>query len=490
MSEQSETAAASTTGGGLRNHALQDQMEKEVLPRAGVGRVLIQGDTVTLDQVEIRSKEIAAFLGPLDAAQRLEKTEAAVRIGFLSLERAATHIDMEFVRSQVDGLLKDVKGTVGEIPGNLEKTLAGQLGAKEGPVLQPILASVEKAQEVVYRKLGEVQTLLSEDIDPRKESSTIAVALRAIRELLDPNSPNSVQGAMQGALSGLEKNDGPLARIETMLNPEHERSIQKTLESSVSSITAADGELLKTVKKVVGDTVEPLSKRMDLLALAVRGEEAAEEARMEGVKGGDWYEREVVLKRLSEWGSLSSARVTHVGPDNKPGDVLVVIPPPVPGSAPVRVVVEAKSEGPDAAKGRVAVAKVLKDCLDTRKAEAAVYVSETADGLRKEIHDWAEGEIGDAPWVATVDDNLITAIRYVAAMRRLQLLAKVSAKQRPDVSTQVAAIRTALNHLKNINTKCSVLNDATESIKSETSEMREQINGALSEIESRIAKAS
>jgi hypothetical protein len=453
------------------------------------GSVLVQGDTVSIASIELNSKEIASYLQPLSPRQRVEKTETALKIGFMSLERAATHLDLEFVRGEIRGLLVDVKGTVGEIPDNLEKTLSGRLGAKEGPVLQPILASVEKAQEVVYRKLSEVQSLLSDDIDPRKESSTIAVALRTIRELLDPKSPNSVQGAMQQALADMEKEDGTLARIKTMVDPEHEGSIQKALEQSVAALTSSDGDLLKTVRKVVSETVEPLSKRMDLLTLTVKGEEAAEGARMEGVKGGARYEAEVVLERLSAWASLSGARVTHVGPDNQPGDVLVVIPPAVPGQSPVRVIVEAKSEGEKAAKGRIAISRILKDSLETRKADAAVYISETAEGLRQEIHDWAEGEIGASPWVATVDENLLTAVRYVAAMRRLQLLARETSKHRPDVSSQVVTIRTALNHLKNINTTCATLSEATENIREETREMREQVDDALTEIEARLTKA-
>ena len=242
------------------------------------------------------------------------------------------------------------------------------------------------------------------------------------------------------------------------------------------------------VKSVVEQTVKPLVERVDHLALAVAGEMAGEEARMEGVQGGAVYEDRVV-KVLSDWARFSGARIAHVGPDNTSGDVLVTIPSSVPGQPPVKLVVEAKSESETDAKGRVSVSKIIRTCIENRKSEGAVYVSETLEGLRKDVSDWAEGEIGEFPWVTTIHDDLITAVRYVAAMRRLNMLARESIKQRPDITNQVAAIRSALNHLKNINTNCTNLGKTVDGIRSEATEMREKVDEALGEIEKRLANA-
>lgn len=456
---------------------------------ASVGGVsLLDGGIVSISGIKIKSQEITSYLKPLSHDQRLERTRAAIEIGFLCLERATVHNDLDFVKGRVEDLLTNVKGAVGEIPVNLERTLSEKLGAEKGPVLSPILASVEKVKEVVYLKLNDVQQMLSDDIDPKKQSSTIGLALKTIHDLLDPTLPTSVQGSMQKAIADLEGEDGPLAKIRIMLDPEHDKSIQKTLSMSVESLSSPEGNLLKTVKSVVEQTVRPLEERVDHLALAVAGEEGAQKAEMAGVKGGTQYEQEVV-KALSEWARFSGARINHVGPDNTPGDVLVTIPAPVPGQPSIRVVIEAKSDSESNAKGRVAISKIIKECVENRKAEAAVYISETQEGLRQEVNDWAEGEIGDLPWVATVHSNLITAVRFVAAMRRLALLSSGSTKQRPDVSHQVTAIRSALNHLKNVNTYCTELTNAVSSVRNETTGMREEINEALGEIERRLAES-
>jgi hypothetical protein len=472
----------------------------KVVPEAGateptvvitptIGRVHVEGSHIQVESLILENKEIAAFLLPLDDAQRAERTSTALEIGFLCLQRAVAHSDLDFVRRNVQELLAQVTGAVGSIPVNLERGLSERLGAENGPVLTPLLAAVTNVSDGVHRKLLEVQSLLSEDIDPRKESSAVGQALRTIRELLDPKSPNSIQGAMQQALRDLEKPDGPLARIQILLNPKHEDSIQHSVKTSIETVTSKDGELVKTVKNVVEASLKPVGERLDHLALAVKGEEAREEALMEGPAGGRAYE-DVVIERLSEWTSFAGGRVDHVGVDNQPGDAIVTVVSQLPGQPPIKVVIEAKALT-GGAKGNVAISRELKTVLEKRKGtQAAVYVAETSDCFTKEVHDWAEGEIGDAPYVATVHENLIVAVRYVTAMKRLKLLADEKGQGPVDISAQLASIRTALNHLTNITKSCGSLRSSADKIQDEAGELRIKVSEAISEIDRRLASAS
>lgn len=457
-------------------------------PERRKGKVtLLRGDIVSVTGIELKSKDVIAFLRNLTPEQRVERAETALEIGFLCLQRAVAHSDLDFVRRHVEELMTATKGAVGEIPLNLEKALTERLGAEKGPVLAPILGAVDRAQVLVDRKLKEVERLLSEDIDPTKETSTISRALKSIRELLDPESPNSVQAAMQDALSGLEAEDGPLGRIRVMLDPEHERSIQKTLASSVEAVTDKDGELLKTVKLVVAEAMDPLSKSVDRLALAVKKEEGAAEEYSKGLGGGHEFE-DRMAGRLSEWASYNGAEAEHVGGDNEPGDIVLTIPGPLPGHPSVRVVVEAKSE--EDGKGYLRLRRELKAALEKRRAEAAVFVAETPACLADEVHGWGEGEIGDAPFVATLDENLTTAVRFVVAMRRLRLMAQERGEEVVDVSAQVGAIRTSLKHLGNISTHCDALQKSNEKVLAEAGQMRKEINAALAGIEERLKTAN
>jgi hypothetical protein len=456
------------------------------LLRPTVGRVVLDSDSVRVESLMIHDKEIVAFLSPLSDAQRVERASTALEIGFLCLQRAVAHSDLDFVRRHVQDLLSQVNSAVSTIPHDLEKELSDRLGAENGPVLKPLMGAMNGVSDGIHKKLLEVQSLLADDIDPRRESSAVGQALRAIRELLDPKSPNSIQGAMQQALRDLEKPDGPLTKIQIMLNPKHDDSIQRSVRSSLEAVTSKDGELVSAVRSVVETTIQPITERLDHLALAVKGEEARREALMEGPVAGRVYE-DAVIERLAEWASFSGSKIEHVGVDNQPGDAIVTVAG-LHGRPPIKVVVEAKALT-GGSKGNAAITREVKVALDKRRCEAAVYVAETSDCFTKEVHDWAEGEIGDAPYVATIHENLIVAIRYVAAMRRIQTLAKESGQGHVDVSAQVQAIRTALIHLTNVTRNCGTLQTAASKIEEEVREMRSKINLALEEIDNRIHSA-
>src|SRR5207249_1343520 len=131
--------------------------------------------------------------------------------------------------------------------------------------------------------------LLSQEIDPRSEDTTLGKALHALRDLLDPNRTDSIQG---------------------------------TLAAKIAEVTAGDGTLARVVKAVVAEAVKPLSDRVDSLAKEVRGREAAAEALAQTTEKGVPYEEEI-LGRLQTWGKTIGAEIGHVGVDNKPGDITI-----------------------------------------------------------------------------------------------------------------------------------------------------------------------
>ncbi|MGH8601769.1 MAG: hypothetical protein ACREXR_02990 [Gammaproteobacteria bacterium] len=213
----------------------------------------------------------------------------AIEVGMFCLERARTNQDLDFVKRQIESLISTVRTAVEKIPEETQKSLSAKIGTADGQVLAPVQSLVTEVAKGASDKIKEVKDLLSQEIDPRNEETTLGKALRALRDLLDPNRTDSIQG---------------------------------TLTAKIKEVTAGDGTLARVVKEVVAEAVKPLSERVDSLAKEVRGREAAAEALAQTTEKGAPYEEEV-LSRLQAWGKTIGAEIGHVGANNKPGDITV-----------------------------------------------------------------------------------------------------------------------------------------------------------------------
>src|SRR6185503_15175958 len=103
------------------------------------------------------------------------------------------------------------------------------------------------------------------------------------------------------------------------------------------------------------------------------------------------------------------------GVDNKPGDVLVVVPD---GGEGVAVVIECRDESSPA--GRRPINDAVEKALRERGACRGIYLARNQAGLALEIGDWAEGVSAAGPWVATTIPHLVTALRFSVALERVQ----------------------------------------------------------------------
>jgi len=403
----------------------------------------------------IPRKDIADYLRGIPNAEQELAFIQALEIGIFCLERARQSQDTEFVKRQIESLLSQTEKAVQSIPDSVEKELLSKIGTGEGQVLAPMQALVSEVSRASNERLREVRELLSENIDPAKDTSILGKALRTIRDLLDPIRSDSVQGKFTEALK---------------------------------TITAHDGLLATTVKTVVTEAVKPLADEVDRLTKEVRGQEAASEAIEQTTAKGAPYEEEVV-EILQSWASLVGAEITHIGADNRPGDILIKMPSTSIAGTEVLVVVEVRDR--QSALGRKAISETLATAMAERLANAAIYLSKTREGLAKEIGDWAEGESERGPFVATAHEHLITAVRFLIAERRILTLRSA----RPEIDSaavqgQIERIRTALARVSTINRKVTDVRGVADTIQTEAEGLRDDIRSALSEIESAIHKAS
>jgi len=416
--------------------------------------IIILGNGIRINDLEVPRKDVADFIRAAPETERENTLLRAIEVGVFCLERAGSAQDLEFVRRQVESLLDKVQDAVGSIPQETQRTLIEKIGTGDGQVLAPITALVKEVSTVMTTRVNDVRSLLAQDLDPSKETSTLGMALQKLRNLLDAHRTDSVQAILNETLKNVTEERGPLA----------------TAVSAV--ITAA---------------LKPLEDEIRELAKEVRGQEAAAEALQQTIEKGDSYEDQVV-EEIRAWAIGLGLQVHHVGKDNQPGDVLIdsVINSTV--SCSLTIVVEARDR--QSAVGRKVVSDTLAKAMSERGANAAIYVSKQSDGLGKEIGDWAEGATNRGPFVACTHNNLFTALRFLMVQERLaQLRATLPEIDSALMESQIQRIRTSLDRVKTINRKVSDVRGGAQDIQSEAEHLRDEVRDALTCIEEALRKA-
>ena len=418
-------------------------------------RIQLLSDSVLIEELVIRRREVLDFLGSVPEAERGELARQAFEVGVFCLERARGAQDLEFVRRHVEQLLGQVEKAVATIPALTQEKLLLAVGTGDGQVLAPVSSLIQQVEKSTQQQLRDVRELIANEIDPSKDSSGVGKALKKLSDLFDP-----------------ERND----------------SVQARVAETIRSISAADGHLASSVKAAVEASVKPLTDEVNRLAHLVTGNEAAVEVLAQTVAKGLTFE-ELVVVRLQEWGGQTGVEIDHCGTDNQPGDVLLTVgQASIAGSA-VKIVVECKNESTPS--GRKPINDSVTRAMKQRGATRAVYVAENRSALAKEIGEWSEGTVECGGWVATTVEHLSTAVRFCIALERLE---KVRSSERTvdaeSLLAQASRIRDSLKKITNIKTKATDIHTAANAIADEADRLRSDVNDALRVIEEAVGLAS
>jgi len=227
------------------------------------------------------------------------------------------------------------------IPEKVETALIGKVGVDDGQVLAPLKSIVNDISKVLAERVKEVKDLLSQEIYPSKETTTLGKAFKTLKDMLDPKEMTRFRGVIELALG---------------------------------RVTTEDGALAKAVKSVVAESVRSLADEVSKLSMEIRGQTTADEALANTAAKGVTYEEESIV-RLHGWAQVVGAQAEYVGGDNKPGDILVAIPlTSLPGTD-MKTVIEVRYR--QSPKGR----KQISDDLSAAMAERTDDPSELAPPL-------------------------------------------------------------------------------------------------------------
>lgn len=422
--------------------------------KKGDSKVEILEDGIKISDITILNTDVADYFRSRPAEVREEDVKQAIRVGVFCLERASAGQNLDFVKREVNELINKVQNLIMKIPAETEKRLLEKLGTGDGQVLAPINHLVKDVSAAANEKIDSIRSLLQDEIDPTKDTSSLGKALSELRNLLDPKRTDSIQGSLNAA---------------------------------INRVSAVDGSLAETVKLVVKNTLQPLEEKVDGLSKEVRGKEVEAGVIEQTTKKGAPYEEEIV-RILSNWSQKHGSEAHHVGTDNKPGDVLVIVGDSNDSEAKIRIIVEAKARQDHV--GRRPIGDSLDRAMSTRNASSAIYLSKSNEGFANEIGEWAEGTGEQGRWIACTHEHLITAVRFLISLDRLnKIRTAMPTVDSTAIENQIERIRTTIDRIKNINTKVTQVRSSADGIRSEADAIREDVKSALNEIDEALRKA-
>jgi hypothetical protein len=414
-----------------------------------LSQINLTDDRILIHNLEILGKDAVDYLQRVPEEERDRTCISAFKVGFHCLETTQNSQEIESVKWQIASLLSEVEKAIALIPDTVQQELLSKLGTQDGQVLAPVKTLIHQVSGVTKERVDELKALLSQDIDPSKETSVLGNALKNIKTLIDPTRNDSVQGVLTTALK---------------------------------DVSAENGTLAKAVKSAVVEAVKPLADEVDRLTKEIRGKQAAQEVLQHTTAKGITYE-EAVVAELQHWSKLAGAEVYHVGTDNNSGDILIKLTPKSIAATELSIVIEARDRESEP-WGRKRISEQLNKAMAQRGANAAIFLSRTRNGLRQEIGEWAEGVGDQGSWVATTHDLLTLAIRFLIMQQRLSVLRASQPEINAIVlSDQIGRMRTTLRRIASINKHLTALRQHANDIETEAETLKNELRDALTSIE-------
>ena len=410
--------------------------------------VVATESTVIISNLTLYNTDVVQYFKQLPEEERPRAAVRAFEIGVFCLERMQMGHALDFVRLEVERLIKSAGDAISNVPQLIEQKLGGNAGP-----LAPVHTAVTGAQNAIQQKLNDVSDLFSQHLDPANAEATLGKALSDLRNLV---------------------------------NPERSDSVQKRIEAAISSISKADGELLKAVSTEVEKATKPLQTIIETLKTAVVGEEAIKEALSATTQKGFEFEEEL-KPILRNWAASVGAELEHVGPQNFPGDFVLRLKDTAIGPSGLTIAMEARDR--QDGWGRVRIVEHMNTALKQWDGNYGIYVNKTPAGLAQEIGEWSELTCDSGSIIACTYEHLRTALRFALVDYKFRELQQ--SRREIDITSiegKLSQFRISLNHLTQIKSQVNAIRQPLTQIESEADDMRTEINSVLQEIEDAIRR--
>lgn len=420
--------------------------------------VIVGDGEVAIVDLKILSDEVSRYFDGIPANAREEEMKRCIEIGVRCLERARVTQDIDFVQKELAQLLNNVKKEVGEMPDATVEELSRLLGTEDGQVLKPIADQVKIARDTITTRLTEVENLIENDLDASNSESALGGALDGIRKMLDEENINSVQFKIKNLIEDIAADDG---------------LISKAIETKI-------GELFEDQLAPVESKLEELK---DLFSKQKGAEEIVDQTTLKGSK----FE-EYVVALMQPWCKAMGTHPDYVGPENKPGDVVVEFSDDSPASVNLKLVVSIKDHS--SGWGQTPITEDADSAMMFRAAHSAIVLGKTPEAFSKGVGTWAEGSGKQGPWIACTIDHLMTALRLAIVKQQISQMRSLKKEVDADqISSQVTAIRTSLQKITTMKSAITKSKGHLNDLEGLSDDLKSDISTYLDAIEDALGPA-
>ena len=374
------------------------------------------------------------------------------------IAQASGQSDLAYVDLAISETMNSFATEAQELPDAFRTEIEDVVGVDEGQAFEP------------------VYTLLTDT------SGTLVDAATDLAETWDLDSKTSPASL---AFGNLETKANTIAAL---LNRDNQDSIYSHLDEVKEEMGAEDSPLVEAIDGIIEDKIKPLRTLITEVSNYIKEQKGKSEADANSTVKGETFE-ELVHIGVKQWAETLGGNAIHTGPDNKPGDHVLVVP--MLDDEPMRIVVEDKHES--TARGSKWIGDRLLKAMTERDCGTALWVSKTQDGLSTtQIGNLGHGSNNLGPWSATTFDNLRTALTYRHAMEVINRAKSSDVEADIDLNHLNGLCNTIKDTLKmgqTINTKIGQAEVALHGAKTVNAEMRDNVSHTVTEIQAIIKVA-
>lgn len=365
----------------------------QLQPHTQGASVAIEGQRLTIRDLTIVDGGLAAFVAERSPEERAPLAERALKIGLNALQDASTSLDVDVVRREFEGMLRQTEAANERAATQLDELLRTNFADGDG--------RLPRTLEAFLGDRGQLRSFVNELFDEKRRDSAIG----RIRHLLG------------------DFFDGDASRLALLLDP------------------TRMGSPLHQFRTEVTVGFERLNERLTAIeaAAAARGSERARSS----AKGADFEDLVEALLADSLKGSEHVLdRTGDIAGDvirSKKGDLVITLDPDVTRGAAVRIVVECKDRK---VSGR-AMREELAEARRNRDAAIGLVVFSAAhapSGI-------APFDIRAGDVYCVIDPQDPQPATLDAAMRLARLMALVSIREAPE-EIDGAALQAGLDRIR------------------------------------------
>jgi hypothetical protein len=403
--------------------------------------VRLEGDRIVVDRLTLLDPGLAAYVADRPADDRPELVERALKIGLVALQDAGVTVNVDVVRREFEGLLKQSEATNERAAAALEQTLRMNFADGDG--------RLPRTLERFLGDRGQLRVFVAELFDETKRDSAIGRI-----------------GTLLGTYF-----DGDASKLARLIDPTRLGSPMYQFREEVSAGFARLNDRLTAIEA----------------AAAARATERAKSA----AKGADFEDLiEMMLGDLARAnGDLIDRTATETGDvlKSKKGDFVLTVNETLARGADLRVVIEAKDR---AISGR-AIRDELREAKTNRGAAVALVIFTPAhapSGIAP--FDVRAGDVycvidPEAPEIATLE----AAVRLARLLACATLVEREVEVDAAAVAAALAGIREQLETIKTLRSQLTSISNATRAVWTGLDTLRSGILARVAEAEAELRVA-